>query len=62
MQAYTMCLMWKKPWHQGREFSEARGLVTAAYQNQLEKEWLEALRKKYTIKVHETALYGLGGE
>lgn len=46
----------------GREFSEARGLVTAAYQNQLEKEWLEALRKKYTIKVHETALYGLGGE
>lgn len=45
-----------------REFSEARGLVTAAYQNQLEKEWLEALRKKYTITIHEDALYGLGGE
>lgn len=45
-----------------REFSEARGLVTAAYQNQLEKEWLEALRKKYTIKIQEEALYGLGSE
>ncbi|NOQ74723.1 MAG: hypothetical protein GQ574_22105 [Crocinitomix sp.] len=45
-----------------REFSEARGLVTAAYQNQLEKEWLASLRKKYTIKIHEDALYGLGGK
>ncbi|MFT5822034.1 MAG: peptidyl-prolyl cis-trans isomerase SurA [Crocinitomix sp.] len=45
-----------------REFSEARGLVTAAYQNQLEKEWIEALRKKYAIKIHEDALYGLGGK
>lgn len=44
----------------GREFSEAKGLVTAAYQNQLEKEWLESLHKKYEIKIHEDVLYNLG--
>lgn len=45
-----------------REFDEARGLVTAAYQNQLEKEWLKSLRDKYSIKIHEETLYNLGNE
>lgn len=43
-----------------RAFNEARGLVTAAYQNQLEKEWLAALNKKYSVKIHEDVLYNLG--
>ncbi|MEX1002747.1 MAG: peptidylprolyl isomerase [Crocinitomicaceae bacterium] len=42
-----------------REFKEAKGLVTAAYQNQLEKEWLEKLRKSYDVEVQHDNLYGL---
>ena len=45
-----------------REFDEAKGLVTAAYQNQLEKEWLAELRKKYSIKVHTENLHSLKAE
>lgn len=45
-----------------REFSEAKGLVTAAYQNQLEKEWIASLRSKYDIQVHSDNLYSLKGE
>ena len=43
-----------------REFSEAKGLVTAAYQNQLEKEWLASLREKYEIEIVHDHLYKLG--
>jgi len=42
-----------------REFSEAKGLVTAAFQNQMEAQWLTYLRKKYTIQINEEALHGL---
>lgn len=42
-----------------REFKEAKGLVTAAYQNQLEEEWLIELRKKHEIEVHYDALYSV---
>lgn len=42
-----------------REFNEAKGLVTAAYQNQLEKEWLESLRKKYNIEIQTEALHAI---
>lgn len=42
-----------------REFSEAKGLVTAAYQNQMEAEWLEELRKKYSVQINEEALHSL---
>lgn len=43
-----------------REFKEAKGLVTAAYQNQLEKEWLANLRKSHKIEIHKDALYAVG--
>ena len=33
--------------------SEVRGAATAEYQNYLEKEWLDTLRKKYTVSVNE---------
>jgi peptidyl-prolyl cis-trans isomerase SurA len=43
-----------------REFNEAKGLVTAAYQNQLEQDWLKSLREKYNIEVKQEALYTVG--
>jgi peptidyl-prolyl cis-trans isomerase SurA len=43
-----------------REFDEAKGLVTAAYQKQLEEDWLNSLKKKYTITVNKENLYNLG--
>ncbi|WP_066757911.1 peptidylprolyl isomerase [Crocinitomix algicola] len=42
-----------------REFNEAKGLVTAAYQNQLEEEWIAALRDKYEVVIHHDNLYNL---
>lgn len=41
---------------QPKALDEIRGLVTSDYQNQLEKEWLEALKKKYPVKIHEDVL------
>jgi peptidyl-prolyl cis-trans isomerase SurA len=39
-----------------KSLSEARGLITADYQNYLEKEWIKELHSKYTVKVHEDVL------
>jgi peptidyl-prolyl cis-trans isomerase SurA len=36
-----------------RSFAEARGLVINDYQNVLEQQWVEELRKKYPVKVNE---------
>lgn len=44
---------------QPKPLSEVRGLVTAAYQNHLEKEWIEELRNKYDYKVNEEVLYSI---
>ena len=43
-----------------REFTEAKGLVTAAYQNLLEQEWLAELRKNHKIEVNYDNLYKVG--
>lgn len=43
-----------------KELSEAKGIVTSDYQNQLEKDWLEELQKKHPIVIHEDVLYGIG--
>jgi peptidyl-prolyl cis-trans isomerase SurA len=37
-----------------RTFEEARGLVINDYQNELENQWIEALKKKYPVLVSET--------
>jgi peptidyl-prolyl cis-trans isomerase SurA len=37
-----------------RSFEEARGFVINDYQEQLETRWLEALKKKYPVKVNNT--------
>ncbi|GAB4280828.1 MAG: peptidylprolyl isomerase [Marinilabiliales bacterium] len=39
-----------------KTLDEARGLVTADYQNELEKKWVEELRNKYDIKVNKEVL------
>ncbi len=36
-----------------RSFEEARGLIINDYQNVLEKQWVESLRKKYPVKINE---------
>ncbi|MGG9970852.1 peptidylprolyl isomerase [Ferruginibacter sp. SUN002] len=41
------------PAKEQRNFDEARGLVTNEYQNYLEEKWIEALKKKYPVKVNE---------
>jgi peptidyl-prolyl cis-trans isomerase SurA len=35
---------------------QCRGIVTADYQNQLEADWIEALRAKYTVQVNRELL------
>ncbi|MEZ4938032.1 MAG: peptidylprolyl isomerase [Crocinitomicaceae bacterium] len=42
-----------------KELSECRGQVIAAYQEQLEKEWIAELEKKYKVVIHEDVLYSL---
>jgi len=39
-----------------KALSEARGLVTADYQNYLEKEWIKVLREKYPVVVNRVVL------
>jgi peptidyl-prolyl cis-trans isomerase SurA len=39
-----------------KTLSEARGLVTADYQNYLEKQWIQSLKKKYDVEVFEDVL------
>jgi len=42
-----------------KELRECRGLATSDYSNHLEKEWVEALRAKYPVKVNRDVLYRL---
>ena len=41
---------------QPKKIEEARGIITAEYQNYLEKEWIKELRNKYSYKVNEEVL------
>jgi len=38
------------------EFSDVKGLVVADYQDELEKQWVESLRKKYPVTVNKDVL------
>ena len=42
------------------EANDVRGAVASDYQQQLESEWIEALRKKYKVKLNKKALKALG--
>lgn len=39
-----------------KSLGEARGIITADYQNYLEAKWLETLRSKYNVVLHEEVL------
>lgn len=41
---------------QPKQLNETKGVVTADYQSYLEKQWIEELRKKYTVKVNQDVL------
>lgn len=40
-----------------KAFDEARGLITAAYQNYLEQEWIDSLRAEHEVAVEKEVLY-----
>jgi peptidyl-prolyl cis-trans isomerase SurA len=42
-----------------KKLSEARGLVTSEYQNFLDKQWVEELRKTHTYKVNTEVLHSI---
>lgn len=44
---------------QPKSLEEARGYIIADYQDQLEKEWVASLQKKYPLQVDETVLASL---
>ena len=43
-----------------KEFSEAKGMITSDYQNYLEQTWLDELKTKFPITIHNEVLYSLG--
>lgn len=45
---------------ENKSFEEAKGAITADYQNYLEKIWLEDLAKNHPVKINESVLYSLG--
>ncbi|MEZ4739574.1 MAG: peptidylprolyl isomerase [Flavobacteriales bacterium] len=42
-----------------KTLDEARGLITAAYQDSLEKAWIAELKQKYTVSVDQDVLYSI---
>jgi hypothetical protein len=43
-----------------RVFEECRGYVVAAYQDFLEKKWLDDLKKKYPVSINKDVFESLG--
>lgn len=39
-----------------KKLNEARGMITADYQNFLEKEWIKELRAKYAVDLDSAVL------
>ena len=39
-----------------KSLDETRGPVASKYQEQLEKEWIEALRNRYSVTVNESVI------
>lgn len=45
-----------------KTLNEARGLITADYQNYLEKEWLKELHSKYKVVIHDDVLKSISNQ
>ena len=43
-----------------KNLDEAKGLITADYQNQLEKEWISSLRSKYKFTIYQDVVNSIG--
>jgi len=56
---YSFVVIDEKLPRQVKELKEAKGLITAAYQDYLEKTWLDELRKKYPITINKEVLYSI---
>lgn len=56
---YVFCKITQILPSQPKKLEEARGLITAAYQEYLENEWLTELTKKHKIVVNEAVLYSI---
>lgn len=44
---------------QPKAFDEARGLITAGYQSELEEQWIEELRSEHTVTINKEVLYSI---
>ena len=42
-----------------KTLDEARGLITAEYQNYLEAEWIKSLRSKYRFEINASVLHSI---
>ena len=59
---YSFVIIAKKLPSQVKQLKEAKGLITAAYQDYLESTWLDSLRKKYPIQINKDILYSIAGQ
>jgi len=56
---YSFVIIEEKLPSQVKELKEAKGLITAAYQDYLETTWLDELRKKYPVTINKEILYSI---
>ena len=40
-----------------KEFKEAKGIITAAYQDHLEKKWIKELKSRFAVEINKDVLY-----
>ena len=45
-----------------KTLQEARGMITSDYQNQLEKDWVDSLKKKYPVTIDQNVLKMVGSK
>jgi peptidyl-prolyl cis-trans isomerase SurA len=56
---YAFVIIEEKLPTQVKELKEAKGLITAAYQDYLETAWLAELHKKYPVTISKEILYSI---
>lgn len=42
-----------------KKLTEAKGIITSEYQNEIERNWMEELNNKYSFKLNENIIYNL---